>query len=132
MRQKLLILTLIFSGIFSSLNGFQPGEGVYVPSGFAMLSEEEKVEALEAFRSGKCEYKGISLYGNVRFVKSFPDFKIKYVDAFPDIRVKFVDAFPDSCGKWKKVSSFPDFTVQVVDAFPDLKVKTVSSFPGMN
>ena len=40
-------------------------------------------------------YKGIKLYGKVKFVTSFPDIKIKYVDSFPDIKVKFVSSFPE-------------------------------------
>ena len=54
-----------------------------------------------------CECNGIPLYGKVKFVTSFPDFKIQYVE------------------------SFPDFTVQVVESFPDFKIKTVESFPGL-
>lgn len=100
-------------------------------SKFSQLSPWEKREAIDAFLAGNCEYKGIKLYGKVKFVEAFEDLKIQYVKAFPDIRVKFVNSFPDKCGKWQEVNSFPDFTVRVVDAFPDLKVERVESFPGM-
>lgn len=79
----------------------------------------------------KCEFKGIQLYGKVKFVESFPDIKIQFVESFPDINVQLVSSFPNDCGKWQVVESFPDFTVQVVESFPDLKVKTVESFAGM-
>ena len=78
-----------------------------------------------------CQHKGIELKGNVQFVDSFPDLKIKYVNSFADIHVQFVSSFPDDCGQWKEVSSFPDFKVQVVDSFPDIEVKKVNAFPGM-
>lgn len=98
------------------------------------LTAKEKVEAFKKLLEGKgsCEYKGIKLYGKVKFVTSFPDIKIKYVDSFPDLKVKFVSSFADDCGEWQQVTSFPDFKVQIVNSFPDIKVKVVDSFPGMN
>ncbi|CAA6823747.1 MAG: Unknown protein [uncultured Sulfurovum sp.] len=86
---------------------------------------------LNASSSESCTKNGITLYGKVQFVDSFPDLKIEYVDSFSDIDVEFVSSFPSSCGKWQKVDSFPDFKVQVVTSFPDLKVRKVSSFAGM-
>lgn len=78
-----------------------------------------------------CTFKGKRLYGKVKYVSSFPDFKVKVVSSFPDLKVKHVDAFPDSCGKWKVVESFPDFTVQIVDSFPDFTIRHVDAFPGL-
>lgn len=78
-----------------------------------------------------CTFKGKKLYGKVKFVSSFADFKVQAVSSFPDLKVKQVEAFPDSCGKWQVVDSFPDFTVQMVDAFPDFKIRYVESFPGL-
>lgn len=77
---------------------------------------------------GKAE--ACRLHGKVKFVTSFPDYKIQIVNSFPDAKVKKVTAFPDKPGEWKVVDSFPDFTVQVVDSFPDFKVQYVDSFPG--
>ena len=99
---------------------------------FSDLSDFEKAEAIEAMLAGDCYYKGIKLWGKVKFVESFPDIKIQYVESFPDIKVKFVSSFPDACGKWQVVESFPDFKVQVVNSFPDIKVKVVDSFPGVD
>lgn len=101
-------------------------------TGQAFTRSEYKATIIHMLKTRSCEYKGIKLYGKVKFVTSFPDIKIKYVTSFPDIKVQFVSSFPDRCGKWKKVSNFPDFKVQVVSSFPDLKVKKVTSFPGMN
>ncbi len=77
-----------------------------------------------------CHWKGLPLYGKIKFVESFPDVKIKFVESFPDIKVKFVTSFPDKCGEWQVVESFPDLKVQVVESFPDIRVKIVESFPG--
>jgi len=78
-----------------------------------------------------CHWKGLPLYGKIKFVESFPDVKIKFVESFPDIKVKFVTSFPDKCGEWQVVESFPDLKVKVVESFPDIKVKIVESFPGV-
>ncbi|CAA6803447.1 MAG: Unknown protein [uncultured Sulfurovum sp.] len=86
---------------------------------------------LSANSSTPCTKNGITLYGKVQFVDSFPDLKIEYVDSFPDIDVEFVSSFPSTCGKWKIVDSFPDFKVQIVTSFPDLKVRKFTAFAGM-
>ena len=98
-----------------------------------MPQPNNKSEAKAASNNAEksCYHNGIELKGNVQFVDSFPDLKIKYVSSFADIHVEFVSSFPDDCGQWKEVGSFPDFKVQVVDSFPDIEVKKVSSFPGM-
>ena len=96
------------------------------------LSPEEKQEAIQALIAGSCYYKGIKLWGKVKFVTSFPDIKIQYVESFPDIKVKYVTSFPDKCGLWQVTESFPDFKVQIVTSFPDIKVKLVESFPGVD
>ena len=78
-----------------------------------------------------CTFKGKKMWGKVKIVNSFPDFKVKVVSSFPDLKVKKVTSFPDKCGKWKFVNSFPDFKIQIVNSFPDFKIKYVSSFPGV-
>lgn len=91
-------------------------------------SVQQSVEAQPAARIRKDDV--CKLHGKVKFVDSFPDYKIQIVDSFPDIKVKQVTSFPDKPGEWMVVDSFPDFTVQVVDSFPDFKVEYVESFPG--
>lgn len=122
------------NGSLNNSNGLECVEEIaYVsPDGQTFTKTEYKEAIIHMLKTRSCTYKGIKLYGKVKFVTSFPDIKIKYVSSFPDIKVKFVDSFPDRCGKWKEVTSFPDFKVQVVTSFPDLKVKKVTSFPGMN
>lgn len=84
-----------------------------------------------ALEAASCSLNGITLYGKVQVVDSFPDLKVKRVDSFPDLNVQWVDSFPDQCGKWQEVQSFPDFTIQYVESFPDLEIKEVTSFPGV-
>ena len=74
--------------------------------------------------------KGQKLYGKVKVVRNFADFKVKRVSNFPDLKVKRVKNFPDRCGEWQFVDNFPDFTVQFVDNFPDFTIQYVNSFPG--
>ncbi len=81
--------------------------------------------------SANCTLNGIPLYGKVKVVDSFPDFKVQRVDHFADLKVQWVNSFPSSCGKWQRVEHFPDFTIQFVDHFPDFKIQEVSSFPGV-
>ena len=89
------------------------------------------INAVNAGKLSSCQFKGIALYGKVKFVDSFADIKIQIVNSFPDLKVQLVKGFANECGKWQVVDNFPDFTVQVVSAFPDIKVQKVSSFPGL-
>ena len=98
--------------------------GLLVFLAFGILHSSDKV-------AKDCTFRGKKLYGKIKIVNSFPDFKIKIVSSFPDLKVKHVDSFPDSCGKWKIVDSFPDIKVQFVDSFPDFSIKYVDSFPGL-
>lgn len=77
-----------------------------------------------------CTLDGVKLYGKVKVVSSFPDFKVKKVSSFENLKVETVKSFPSKCGKWQFVDSFPDFTIQYVDSFPDFTIKEVTSFPG--
>lgn len=71
------------------------------------------------------------LYGKVKVVKAFADYKVKVVTAFPDLKVQKVTAFPDAVGKWQFVDDFPDFTITFVDDFPDFTIQYVGAFPGV-
>ncbi len=89
----------------------------------------------EAAFAGKvapdCTYKGIPLYGKVKIVQNFEDFKVKRVDNFQDIKIKRVDYFPNSCGKWQFVDNFEDFKIKFVDNFEDFKIKFTDNFEGL-
>lgn len=108
-----------------------------IMAGFALWSDSGVTWADDTARPSSnkvpsnCEFKGQKLWGKVKVVKSFPDFKVRLVKSFADVHVKKVTSFPDSCGKWKFVDSFPDFKVQFVDSFPDFEIKYVTSFPGV-
>lgn len=91
----------------------------------------DSAETLSKKVPKNCTFKGTKLWGKVKVVKSFPDYKVRVVKSFADVHVKKVTSFPDSCGKWKFVDSFPDFKIQFVDSFPDFEIKYVNSFPGV-
>lgn len=101
------------------------------------LTKQEKIRLFkqmirEMGRVGKsCHFHGKRLWGKVKVVKSFPDFKVKVVRSFPDLKVKWVSSFPSKCGLWKRVKSFPDFKIKFVTSFPDFTIKVVTSFPGV-
>ena len=78
-----------------------------------------------------CKCKGKKLYGKVRVVSAFADFRVREVSAFEDLKVMKVGAFPDACGKWEFVTANEDFTVQFVDVAEDFTVRYVAAFPGM-
>ena len=75
--------------------------------------------------------KKIPLYGKVKIVKAFADFKVEVVNNFEDLSVELVNNFPISCGKWQIVDNFEDFTIEIVTNFPDFKIRYVDHFPGL-
>jgi len=77
-----------------------------------------------------CKCKGIPLYGKVRIVDAFEDFKVCVVDAFEDLDVDTNVANPTRCGEWEFVDAFEDFTIRYVDAFEDFSIRYVDAFPG--
>ena len=81
--------------------------------------------AQDSSRIKDCKCKNISLYGRVKIVESFADFKVKEVDAFPDLKVKRVSYIPYRCGEWRFVDSHPDFTVKFVNAHEDFRIQYV-------
>ena len=79
---------------------------------------------------GDCTFNGKKLYGKVKVVDHFADFKVRIVEHFPDLNVQTVEHFPDSCGQWQFVEHFPDFTITYVEHFSDFDIKKVEHFPG--
>jgi len=71
------------------------------------------------------------LYGSVKVVEHYPDYKVKVVTSYPDLLVKKVDSSPDKPGLWKFVDSYPDFTVQFVDSYADFTIMYVEHYPGI-
>lgn len=79
-----------------------------------------------------CTFNGKRLYGQVKYVTSFPDIRVKEVTSLPRLRVERVTALANRCGEWEEVTSLPDLKVQLVDSFPDLTIEYVTSFPGLS
>lgn len=71
------------------------------------------------------------IYGKIKLVDHFPDYKVQVVSHFADLHVQVVEHFPDRPGKWKMVEHFPDFKIKLVEHFPDFKIKYVQHFPGV-
>ena len=71
------------------------------------------------------------IYGKIKIVEHFADFKVKVVEHFADLHVQVVDNFPDKSGEWKMVQHFPDYTIQLVEHFPDFTITYVEHFPGV-
>ena len=65
------------------------------------------------------------IYGKIKIVDHFADYKVQVVENFADLHVQIVDHFPNSVGKWQLVEHFPDFKIQIVTSFPDFKIKYV-------
>lgn len=78
-----------------------------------------------------CTYNGIKLWGKVKIVENFEDFKVRIDDNFYDLAVEKTN-FATSCGCWEIVDSFEDFTIRIVDSFEDFTIKFVDNFPGIN
>jgi len=62
------------------------------------------------------------IYGKIRIVKRFPDYKIKIVETDADLEVDLVASCCYSPGKWKLVSGHGDYLLKVVKANPDFTV----------
>ncbi|MEO0075644.1 MAG: hypothetical protein ABIK31_06010 [candidate division WOR-3 bacterium] len=79
-----------------------------------------------------CTCKGIKLWGRVRVVDSFENFRVRVVNDLQDFNVRKVDSQPYWCGEWQFVDSHEDFTIRFVDSHEDFTIKFVDSFPGIH
>ena len=70
------------------------------------------------------------VYGKIKIVDSFEDYKVKIVDSFEDVKIKQVNSFSDQVGRWEIVDSFEDYKIKFVDSFEDFTIKFVDSFEG--
>lgn len=71
------------------------------------------------------------LYGRVRVVEHFPDYRVKIVEHFPDLKVRWVEHHADGPGLWIRVEHHPDFSIQFVEHFADFSIQLVDHFPGL-
>lgn len=126
MKKFILLLTVIsVSNLMIIAQTKQSTDFFAKKSGYYILSSE----ALQETES-KDKPDVTKIYGKIKIVNSFPDYKVKVVASFADLHVKIVSSFPDDPGKWQIVESFPDFKIQFVESFPDFTIKFVESFPG--
>jgi hypothetical protein len=72
----------------------------------------------------------VPLYGNVRIVEHFGDFKVRKVEHFGDLKVKY-SPFGTDCGEWRLVDVGEDFTVEFVIIGEDFTIEEVDHFPGL-
>ena len=77
-----------------------------------------------------CAFGGVPLYGNVRIVEHFGDFKVRKVEHFGDLKVKY-SPFGTDCGEWRLVDVGEDFTVEFVIIGEDFTIEEVDHFPGL-
>ena len=70
-----------------------------------------------------CEMNGKKLFGRVKVVDDFADFKVKIEKMTPDLEVKLVNNRPDKCGLWHFVDNHEDFTIQFVEEFADFTIQ---------
>lgn len=126
MKKLILLAIVVFvSNLMIIAQIKQPSDFFLEKPGYYILSSE----ALQETES-KDKPDVTKIYGKIKIVNSFPDYKIKVVTSFADLHVKLVSSFPDDPGKWQIVESFPDFKIQFVESFPDFTIKFVENFPG--
>ena len=114
----------LFSFLFVWLVGFS----VYAAEPDSLLVASNS--SSEPIDKEHCTCKGIPLYGKVRVVDCFADFKVEVVSCFADLNVKIVDVGPSSCGQWEFVSIGEDFTVEFVSCFGDFTIEYVDISSG--
>jgi len=76
-----------------------------------------------------CQLNGIPLYGKVKVVTEYADFKVKIVKDYPDYKIKVVTEYANNCGYWQFTNDYPDFTVQFVNDYPDFTIQYVTEYP---
>ncbi len=125
--KKIILLFVVLSASNFLLNAqTTPPEKVLAEKpGYYVLSSEALRDMLKNEKPDVTK-----IYGKIKIVDRFPDYKVKVVSHFADLHVKLVSSFPDEPGKWKIVENFPDFKIQYVDNFPDFTIKFVEHFPG--
>jgi hypothetical protein len=85
-------------------------------SGLSAMAFGQKLDAYTCTANGK------QLYGKVKIVKHFADFKVKVVSHNADINVDTTHSRPSQCGEWKFVQHFEDFSIELVNFSPDFTI----------
>ncbi len=121
MLNKILLGIILIYGFQSQVNLDQTG---IVQNHNLAKKIDDKIECTPKLDLNK-------IYGKIKIVEHFPDYKVKLVEHFPDLKVKIVEHFPIDVGKWKIVEHFPDYKIKFVEHFPDFTIKYVEHFPGV-
>jgi hypothetical protein len=85
-------------------------------SGIPVMAFGQKLDAYTCTANGK------QLYGKVKIVKHFGDFKVKVVSHNADLNVDTTRSRPSQCGEWKFVQHFEDFSIELVNFSPDFTI----------
>ena len=75
-----------------------------------------------------CTFGGVPLYGNVRIVEHFGDFKVRKVEHFGDLKVKY-SPFGTDCGEWRLVDVGEDLRLNLSLSAKTLPLKKWIIFP---
>ena len=67
------------------------------------------------------------IFGRIRLVKRFPDFKVQIVKGPADLEVELVDEALSVPGKWQIVRSNFDYRIMLVKGSPDFTVSSKDS-----
>lgn len=85
-------------------------------SGVSAIAFGQKLDAYTCTANGK------QLYGKVKIVNHFADFKVKVVSYNADLNVDTTRSHPSQCGEWKFTEHFEDFSIELVNSSPDFTV----------
>lgn len=80
------------------------------------------VSMAQNFDAYTCTGNGKQLYGKVKIVKHFADFKVKVVSRNADLNVDTTRSRPSQCGEWKFTDHFEDFSIELVNFSPDFTI----------
>lgn len=69
-----------------------------------------------------CTVNGKQLYGKVKVVEHFADYKVQVVRYNAELNVDTTRNYPSQCGEWKFVGHFEDFSIQFVQSSPDFTI----------
>ena len=79
-----------------------------------------------------CLFKGVPMWGRVKFVSVGARFKIRIVGTKASLNVKGVAHPAKNCGEWQFVSATPTFTVEIVKVGEDFTVSLGAKRPGVS
>lgn len=85
----LLFVAIVASNLLLVAQTKQSDKFLAEKPGFYVLSSESLKETEKSEKPDVTK-----IYGKIKIVDSFPDYKIQLVESFPDFTIKFVENFP--------------------------------------